>query len=92
MSIADVEQQVAENGLGRSEILAFFRQLPTSDVLASRVMLRAWVEQMEAAGAEVQTDWVDRAFDDLDRYGRLSHEFLVGADTAPVISLDEEKN
>lgn len=90
MSLKEVEQQVAENGLGLSEVLDFFRLLPGSDMLTNRTMFTAWLEDLTAAGASIDQEVVDRVYHDLERHGRLTAETIMGAPHAPYISLNNK--
>lgn len=91
MTLKELEQEVAQDGLGHDQILSFFRLLPTCAAVATLAMLDHWIADMRAAGADIDEYWLDRVQHDFDRHGRLMPETIIGADHAPYVSLNHSK-
>lgn len=87
MTLESVEQLVAEQGLTHSNMLAFFRLIPTNDGSAILPTFTHWVEQLHQAGVLVDETWYERMVVDYTAHGRLTAETLLQAPPASDIKL-----
>ncbi len=97
---AEIEQDIWEKGsLNREHVLAFVSLLPDNDAANLRVAVKQWLGKLnddprltkiffipETTTNQfgVHQNPADRILADLDNYGRIQHETIIGAEGGPM--------
>lgn len=85
---ASIEKDIYAHGsVNRHHLLAFLRLLPTSDVQAIQTAVNQWLIKLHDnpyySKVTFDSDAISRVVQDLESYGRVTQETVIGAPPNP---------
>lgn len=91
---AEIEADIYDKGsVNREHLLAFLRLIPTSDSQVIAGTVKVWLQKLHTdphfsrvSFPQVDGEYggvIDRVLNDLESYGRVQHETIIGAEPAP---------
>jgi putative heme iron utilization protein len=85
MTREQIETDIRSRGsVERQHLLDFLKLLPTSDATQVKTLVRTWLEKLHNdpnfSAITFSSDGIDRVLGDLESYGRVTHETVLGAE------------
>lgn len=81
----DIEQDIWNQGtVTRQHLFAFLQLIPTSDGQQVAVLVKTWLNRLHSdphfSNVTFPGSAIDRVISDLESYGRVTHETVIGAE------------